>query len=419
LGSSVISTLPTQSSNLGNTGVAASAWTRKEKVRTAISFAVIAALLLLAFILSSNTSNSTAPISLLIGISLGLLLERGRFCFFCIFRDGIEDKNTTPFLSVLVAIATGSIGYALIFGQFLPDTSTDRLPPVAHIGPVSWVLVVAAFAFGIGMSLSGACISGHLYRLGQGYLRAIPALFGTLIGFVLAFLSWNWLYLNAISDAPTIWLPHYVGYSGALLITLSALLLLAFIAIRKGTNSDPIRKVSAAPLSLSGTLKSLITDRWSPIATGAIVGVLGTIAYLRVEPLGVTRQLSTTARTFMDSNKIGSETLVGLDRMAGCVAVVAETITNNGWLVVGIIGSSFAAALAGGRFKFSRLTPTNTGTALIGGILLGWGSMTSLGCTIGVLLSGTQAFALSGWVFFAFAFLGSFVGIKLKFHTTG
>ena len=380
---------------------------------------MIAALLLLAFILSSNTSNSTAPISLLIGISLGLLLERGRFCFFCIFRDGIEDKNTTPFLSVLVAIATGSVGYALIFGQFLPDTSTDRLPPVAHIGPVSWVLVVAAFAFGIGMSLSGACISGHLYRLGQGYLRAIPALFGTLIGFVLAFLTWNWLYLNAISDAPTIWLPHYVGYSGALLITLSALLLLAFIAIRKGTNSDPIRKVSVAPLSLSGTLKSLIADRWSPIATGAIVGVLGTIAYLRVEPLGVTRQLSTTARTFMDSNKIGSETLVGLDRMAGCVAVVTETITNNGWLVVGIIGSSFAAALAGGRFKFSRLTPTNTGTALIGGILLGWGSMTSLGCTIGVLLSGTQAFALSGWVFFAFAFLGSFVGIKLKFHTTG
>ena len=59
------------------------------------------------------------------------------------------------------------------------------------------------------------------------------------------------------------------------------------------------------------------------------------------------------------------------------------------------------------------------GTALIGVILLGWGSMTSLGCTIGVLLSGTQAFALSGWVFFAFAFLGSFVGIKLKFHTTG
>ena len=58
-------------------------------------------------------------------------------------------------------------------------------------------------------------------------------------------------------------------------------------------------------------------------------------------------------------------------------------------------------------------------SGILGGILLGWGSMTSLGCTIGVLLSGTQAFALSGWVFFAFVFLGSYVGIKLKFHTTG
>lgn len=380
---------------------------------------VIAALLGIAFILSSNLENSTAPISLLIGMSLGLILERGRFCFFCIFRDGIEEKNTTPFLSVLVAIAVGSIGYTIIFGQFLPDTSTDRLPPVAHIGPVSWALAISAFTFGIGMALSGACISGHLYRLGQGYLRAIPALIGTLIGFVLAFLTWNWLYLNVISDAPTIWLPHYVGYSGALLITLGALLLIALFAIKKGSNSEPIRSVPNTSLSVSSMLKNLITQRWSPISTGAIVGLVGTIAYLRVEPLGVTRQLSTTARTFMDDNQIGADTLFGLDKVAGCIAVLSETITNNGWLVIGLVGTSFAAALAGGRFRFSQLTITNSSTALLGGVFLGWGSMTSLGCTIGVLLSGTQAFAFSGWVFFAFVFLGSYVGIKLKLHTTG
>jgi uncharacterized membrane protein YedE/YeeE len=102
--------------------------------------------------------------------------------------------------------------------------------------------------------------------------------------------------------------------------------------------------------------------------------------------------------------------------MAGCIAVVSETITNNGWIVVGIILTSFAAALAGGRFKIDRPTPRNTSTALLGGIFLGWGSMTSLGCTIGVLLSGTQAFALSGWVFFAFLFLGVTTGIKLRLH---
>jgi uncharacterized protein len=391
-------------------------WSRAEKIRTGISFAVIAALLGTAFLLSSSSNPSTAPISLLIGASLGLLLERGRFCFFCIFRDGIEDKNTTPFLSILIAIATGSVGYAVIFGQFLPDTTTDRLPPAAHIGPVSWVLVLSAFAFGIGMALSGACISGHLYRLGQGYLRAIPALFGTLIGFVLAFLSWNWLYLRAIADAPTIWLPHYVGYSGSLIITFLALLALAQFAIRRGKNSDPLRTQYVGQISIAASLKRLITDRWSPITTGLLVGVLGTIAYLRVEPLGVTRQISTQARTFMTENKIGDETLVGLDRMAGCIAVISEAITNNGWLIIGIVASSFAAAFAGNRFKPALPTVRNGATALLGGILLGWGSMISLGCTIGVLLSGTQAFALSGWVFFAFVFLGSWVGIKAKLH---
>lgn len=39
------------------------------------------------------------------------------------------------------------------------------------------------------------------------------------------------------------------------------------------------------------------------------------------------------------------------------------------------------------------------GRTLIGGILLGWGVMLGLGCTVGVLLSGTMAAALSGWIF--------------------
>jgi uncharacterized membrane protein YedE/YeeE len=416
LGSCVINTQSQEEKSLGNPEALLPVWNKSQKIRTGISALVILSLLSLAFYLSSTENASTAPISLLIGVSLGLLLERGRFCFFCIFRDGIEDKNTTPFLSVLVAIATGAIGYAIVFGQFLPDTTSDRLPPAAHIGPVSWVLAVSAFTFGIGMALSGACISGHLYRLGQGYLRAIPALIGTLIGFVIAFLTWNWLYVRAVADAPTIWLPHYIGYTGSLILTFVVLLGLAVFVIRKGTASEPISTAPLAKISLKDSLHKLIFERWSPITTGALVGLVGMIAYLRVEPLGVTRQLSTQARTLMSDNNIGPETILGLDRMAGCIAVVSKTITNNGWLILGIVGASFAAALAGGRFKFSSLTPKNSASALLGGILLGWGSMTSLGCTIGVLISGTQAFAISGWVFFIFVFLGSWVGIKAKLH---
>ena len=86
------------------------------------------------------------------------------------------------------------------------------------------------------MALSGACISGHIYRLAEGSLRAITGLVGTVIGFMVAFVTWNPLYEAGIQDAPTIWLPNYFGYTGSLLITLAVLLGLTIFALKR---SDP------------------------------------------------------------------------------------------------------------------------------------------------------------------------------------
>ena len=373
---------------------------------------IVAVLLGLAYVLSGREgTGAQASFSLLIGTALGIIFERARFCFFCIFRDAIEDRNTTPILSVLSAIAVGSVGYAILFGQFLPDTSTEFFPPNAHIGPVSWVLAVAGLVFGIGMTLSGACISGHLYRIGQGSIRAFPALFGSLIGFGLGFATWNKLYLSTLISAPKTWLPHTFGYAGSLFITLAVLLILALIARRWRATSEPISNETS-----KNFYTALIVKRWPPLLSGALVGVIGTVAYLRIEPLGVTRQLSTTARTVLSDRGYLPETLEGLDVMKGCIAVISSTVTNNGWLIIGIVFASLAAALSGNRFSWQSITVKNGFTALIGGVLLGWSSMIALGCTVGVLLSGTQAFAVSGWVFFATVFIGTVASIKLKLH---
>ena len=153
----------------GATSVEVSTWSKADTLRTVIAAGIVASLLFAAFLLSGKEgTGANAAFSLLLGAALGITLERGRFCFFCIFRDAIEDHDTTPFLSILSAIAVGAVGYAILFGQFLPDTSTDRLPPNAHIGPVSLILIISGLVFGLGMALSGACISGHLYRIGQG-----------------------------------------------------------------------------------------------------------------------------------------------------------------------------------------------------------------------------------------------------------
>ena len=391
------------------TGAASSfSWSKADTIRTSVAGVIVLGLLLWAYLLSSNTeTGGRASFSLLIGLALGIVFERGRFCFFCIFRDSIESRKNSGFLSVITALAVGAVGYAIVFGMYLPDTSSEYLPPGAHIGPTSWVLAVAALAFGFGMALSGACISGHLYRIGQGSLRAIPALIGVLIGLGIGFITWNTLYLRAIQEAPTLWLPHYIGYAGSLAVTLAALGVIAYFLLKSNTES--------APEKASGL--ALLRSKFSPATTGALVGVIGTIAYMRIEPLGVTRQLSSLSRKAFENQSLLPETINGLDTLAGCVGLVTETISNNGWLIIGFVLASFAGALSANRFKFEIPTIRNSSTALFGGVLMGWGSMTALGCTVGVLLSSTQAFAVSGWIFFLFAFLGVYLGIKAKVHT--
>lgn len=391
---------------------------RRRERRWLVAPVALAAIILTAYAISGGEfPDPGRPVSLLLGAALGFTFERGRFCFFCLYRDAFEQRQTRPLLSVVTALAVGAIGYALMFGLYLPNPKGEGLPPYAHIAPVSVPLVVGALAFGIGMVLSGACISGHLYRIGQGYLRAVPALLGALVGFGLGFFTWNTLYLEQVSESPVWWLPRWLGYSGSLLVTLVVLAVAAWLLVRWDRSSHSASDSGTARVKSVADLRDLLfVRRWSPVSTGAIVGAIGIAAYLRTTPLGVTSQLSTISRSYLDARGALPEVLHGIDMMRGCVAIVTSTITNNGWLVIGFVAAALAAAVSGGRFVVQKPTIGNSVTALLGGVLLGWGSLTALGCTVGVLLSGTQAFALSGVVFLIVVTFAVWLGTRLKLH---
>lgn len=391
--------------------------TRADLLRVGLAFVVIIGLALLTYTLSYTSGRGAqAAYSLLTGVALGVLFQRGRFCFFCIMRDFIEFKNSAPMFSVLTALAVGSVGYVVVFSLLMPNSGSGRLPAGAHIGPVSWVLALAGFVFGLGMALSGACISGLLYRLGEGYTRAPIGLFGALIGFGLGFATWNDLYLSTISKAPVAWLPQTLGYGGALLVTLGALALVGAVLWRYLPELKP---GDGGKLTAGKVYTQVFRKRWNPLLTGALVGVVGVFAYLRVEPLGVTSQIGSLSRTVLNDTGYLPQRLIGLDTFAGCATAVVQAITNNGLLIGGLVAGSFAVALLGGHFRLSQLTVINSITALLGGVLMGWGSMIALGCTVGVLLSGVSALALSGWVFFGTVFAGVFVGVKLRLNRWG
>jgi len=371
-------------------------WKRPSIVLAVLILVVLGAS---AFVLQGQ-GHAAPALSLVFGAGFGVVLQRSRFCFFCMFREWYDEGDPRGLLGLLAALATGIIGTTLIFGAWLPDATTGRLPPDAFIGPVSIALVVAGLAFGAGMAISGSCVSAHLYRLGEGSPTAPFALLGTVIGFMLGFATWNHIYLSVIADAPVLWLPQKLGYAGALLVAL-ALLALAAWGLTK--TSRPVA-LPSPPQDLS---EALLGRRWPAWVGGAIIGVLGTFAYFRVAPLGVTAEIGSRARQAAASLGVVPSRLEGLDTLRGCISVATDALlSRNGAFVLALVAASFAAALAAGQFKPVWPRAGHIVRGLIGGVLLGWGAMTGLGCTVGTLLSGIMAGALSGWVFAAAVFTG-------------
>jgi len=363
-------------------------------------------IIVLALSFSVNASiedvqgGTALSLSLWLGLAFGAVLQRSRFCFYCVSRDFIELKDAKGLLGIITALIVGTIGYHLIFGAFLLEPVAPRLPPNAHIAPVSWVLILGSLSFGFGMAIAGSCISAQLYRFGEGLLSAIFAFLGIIIGFVLAFLSWNYLYLSSIQQAPLIWFPHYFGYQGSIIIQILLLTMLALVLVKLHKQQKE-KKITQQWWNV----------KWHTYVGGILVALIAIIAFLRVSPLGVTAEIGSIARTSAGYFNILPARLEGLDTLRGCITIIKETFwSNNGLFIFGVVLGSFALATFSGDFKIQIPKIKESTRSFVGGILMGFGSMLALGCTVGTLLSGIMAASLSGWIFLLFCGIGLYLG---------
>ena len=363
-------------------------------------------IIVLALSFSVNASiedvqgGTALSLSLWLGLAFGAVLQRSRFCFYCVSRDFIELKDAKGLLGIITALIVGTIGYHLIFGAFLLEPVAPRLPPNAHIAPVSWVLILGSLSFGFGMAIAGSCISAQLYRFGEGLLSAIFAFLGIIIGFVLAFLSWNYLYLSSIQQAPLIWFPHYFGYQGSIIIQILLLTMLALVLVKLHKQQKE-KKI----------IQQWWNAKWHTYVGGILVALIAIIAFLRVSPLGVTAEIGSIARTSAGYFNILPVRLEGLDTLRGCITIIKETFwSNNGLFIFGVVLGSFALATFSGDFKIQIPKIKESTRSFVGGILMGFGSMLALGCTVGTLLSGIMAASLSGWIFLLFCGIGLYLG---------
>jgi YedE family putative selenium metabolism protein len=115
-------------------------------------------------------------VSLLVGLAIGFLAQRSRFCTMGAFRDLILFRQT-HLLSGIIALVTAAFITNLIVGQFNPGF-TDQ--PVAHSMTV-WN-VAGMVLSGLSFALAGGCPGRQLFLAGEGDGDAAVFVLGMIVG---------------------------------------------------------------------------------------------------------------------------------------------------------------------------------------------------------------------------------------------
>ncbi|MBW2344119.1 MAG: YedE-related selenium metabolism membrane protein [Deltaproteobacteria bacterium] len=115
-------------------------------------------------------------ISLIVGLAIGFLAQRSRFCTMGAFRDLILFRQAHLFLGLLALVVFAFVTN-LIVGQFHPGFAQQ---PVAHTMAI-WNfggMVVAGLAF----ALAGGCPGRQLFLAGEGDGDAAVFVLGMIVG---------------------------------------------------------------------------------------------------------------------------------------------------------------------------------------------------------------------------------------------
>ena len=389
---------------------------------------ILSGIILLISIVSTwffaSVDHKFAAIWLLSNVA-GFVLQRSRFCFASGFRDLFLFGSGANMKGIILGLVVSSIGFTAILHWITPNILTGDVATDAHVFPVGISTIVGGFLFGFGMVISGGCVSGTLYRLGEGYLTSVSSLIGIFLGMGALILTWNWWYEIVIKNEPQIWLPKLgkIGYFGALSITLLVLglifLLINWWEAKNSIPNMPAVQNNQIAMTLKEKMtsyyKSIFIDGWSVALGGSILGGLAVIMFIVKKPFGVTGGIFELTNTALVESGIGPQVLKGLDDLGGCIGSGGETLFTAGIaMTFGTIVGSVIGSTASGEFKL-RIPPTPVRyiQGLGGGIFMGYGSGLAIGCTIGALFSSIPSLSLSGWVFGLALTIGAFIGTKI------
>ncbi|PLT17089.1 MULTISPECIES: YeeE/YedE family protein [Ralstonia] len=337
----------------------------------------------------------------------GAILQRTHFCTMGAVSDVVNIGDWTRLRMWALAIGVAMIGTGVLSWLGLIDTSKT----IYTASKLLWLSsLVGGLLFGFGMVLGSGCGSKTLVRIGGGNLKSV-------VVFVFLGLS-AYMTLKGVFGVVRVATVDSVAVALPTSQDLPSVLGHAFSA-----DARTLRLVLALLIGGALSLWALAARDFRTgdnllggIGVGlVIVGmwyVSGHLGYVQEDP-------NTLQEAFVATNSGRMEAL-------SFVAPVSYTLE---WLmffsdtskvltvgivgVLGVIAGSAVVALVTRTFRWEGFANAeDTGNHIVGGILMGSGGVTALGCTIGQGLSGVSTLAIGSFI----ALAGILAGAVLAFR---
>ena len=340
----------------------------------------------------------------------GFGLYHAAFGFTGAWRRMSRERRGAGLRAQMVLIGlTCAVTYLLIGYQ---DVTGWKMYPV--IMPMGLMTAIGAFTFGVGMQLGGGCASGTLFVAGGGSTRMVVTLAFFVLGSVwaTAHIPEFWAKLPQMTGIPNIRGTSLINEFGPLGGLAVLLALLAAIWL----GSAVIERRAHGALEPERATESLLAGKWSLRAGAVALALVGIGTFVLFQrPWGVTAGFALWGAKIFDAVGIpvadwGYWQGWRKGQLAASVFANRTSVMN-----FGIIFGAMAAASIAGRFSPQwRLSARDILTAVIGGLLMGYGARLAYGCNIGAFLGGVVSGSMHGWWWLIWGFAGSLLGTRLR-----
>ncbi len=344
-----------------------------------------------------------------LALIFGFMANKTSFCTMGAVSDIVNMSDWGRMRAWLLGIGLAILGTHLLsyFGY------VDLGQAFYTRGTVYWLAaLVGGLTFGVGMTLAGGCGQRTLVRLGGGNLKSVVVFL--FLGYS-ALVTMNGILRMFVDSVLRIDLftLHLDG-----LQTLPALLGLA-----DKTAQLSLALVIALAIFIFVFINKEFRASKDNLLAGLVVGGVVTAGWYVTGYVGFGENPETMELAYLGTDSKGPESMTFVGPLAYTMDLWAywrdKTVTFGVASVFGVVIGSFIYSLLSRSFRWEYFnSPQDMFRHIVGAVLMGFGGITAMGCTIGQAVTGVSTLAISSFVVFFGIVAGSAITMKIQYYMT-